>query len=237
MVAITIHSIQSSFCIAIQNIKIRELALHQKSLLQYVIISGLQFCLVMDLYEMDLNKWLEIHRALIEDINAQCEDILFDIAEGLNNIHSHGYIHNDLKPRNILVKMESNRWVAALSDFGLAKRVLGGDEERVNHETSDKSGTKPYNTAPDDIYTTAFDMWSVGVIAYRLGVPNYVDERQLLKLVEAALDEEAAEFLTTIGSNVIRSAAIQCFQCDREQRCSAQTLSTIIRQEGVPATL
>ncbi len=43
------------------------------------------------------------------------------IACGLQHLHSHGILHCDLKPANVLLREEvSGAWVAKLSDFGLS---------------------------------------------------------------------------------------------------------------------
>lgn len=83
-------------------------------------------------------------------------DILMQVSKGLSGAHGEGVIHNDLKLENILISGEGVKLV----DFGLS---LFGKEDIM-------SGSLPYS-APEAIERRAepaSDIWSVGVIGYRL---------------------------------------------------------------------
>lgn len=45
---------------------------------------------------------------------------LRDVAVGLDHIHEHGVVHNDVKPANILVFLANGVFGAKITDFGLA---------------------------------------------------------------------------------------------------------------------
>jgi len=81
---------------------------------------------------------------------------------GLNNIHSKGLLHFDIKPDNILLS-DSNE--ALLSDFGLSKAmdVLG---------FADPDGIYPKQVPPEVFSTTQktihFDIYLAGLTIYRL---------------------------------------------------------------------
>jgi serine/threonine protein kinase len=47
--------------------------------------------------------------------------VLYQIADGLDYIHSQKLIHRDIKPDNILISMNGQQ--LKLSDFGLSKRI------------------------------------------------------------------------------------------------------------------
>ena len=49
--------------------------------------------------------------------------VLYQIANGIDFIHSHDMIHRDIKPNNILI---SNDGVIKISDFGLSKKITAG---------------------------------------------------------------------------------------------------------------
>ena len=83
--------------------------------------------------------------------------------------------HRDLKPANILVKEESNGKIYLhLSDFGLAKNTKP-DYTRDTTGLGDTKGTieylapeildPPKDKKPD---ISKQDVWSIGVIAYKL---------------------------------------------------------------------
>ena len=59
--------------------------------------------------------------------------VLYQIADGLDYIHSRKRIHRDIKPDNILISMNGQQ--LKLSDFGLSKRISIRD-------TCSMSGTK-----------------------------------------------------------------------------------------------
>jgi serine/threonine protein kinase len=59
--------------------------------------------------------------------------VLYQIADGLDYIHSQKLIHRDIKPENILISMNGQQ--LKLSDFGLSKRISIRD-------TCSMSGTK-----------------------------------------------------------------------------------------------
>ena len=49
--------------------------------------------------------------------------ILYDIAKGMEFLHSKNMLHRDLKTENILVHYDSNRFVAKVCDFGSSRKV------------------------------------------------------------------------------------------------------------------
>lgn len=81
----------------------------------------------------------------------------------LEYLHSHGIIHRDLKPENILLDETGH---VKIVDFGLAKILQTPDSS-----TNTFCGTLDY-LAPEVIqnkqYSTAIDIWSLGIIAYEL---------------------------------------------------------------------
>jgi len=90
----------------------------------------------------------------------------FDIAEGLNFMHSNGVLHRDIKPQNILIDFNGT---AKIADFGVSK-VLEEDSDTVKG----CNGTYQF-LAPeicDDEITEysgkAADVWALGVTLYAM---------------------------------------------------------------------
>lgn len=81
---------------------------------------------------------------------------------GLNNVHSKGLIHFDIKPDNILI---SDSDEAILADFGLAKAM-----DRLGFATPDKLYPKgiPPETFTSSDKTILFDIYLCGLTLYRI---------------------------------------------------------------------
>ena len=94
-------------------------------------------------------------------------DVLYQVLNALQYLHARGVAHRDLKPENILVASRTSLSVK-LADFGLAN-------DKSYLETI--CGTQLY-VAPEvyrrSRYTTAVDLWSLGVIIldYVYGLPS-----------------------------------------------------------------
>jgi len=94
----------------------------------------------------------------------EAAQIMIQIFESLKFLHKNRIVHCDLKPDNFLFKepVGAKDPVLKVIDFGMSKRLAW--ETKLNQ----LCGT-PYYTAPEVIksnYTTAADMWSVGVIMF-----------------------------------------------------------------------
>lgn len=94
-------------------------------------------------------------------------DLVIQTCDGLAYSHSHGVVHRDVKPGNLLVKGEDR---VCVTDFGMVKMVAntGLSSAAPGNEVSLAGGTAEY-AAPeqwDGIITPAVDIYSLGVVLY-----------------------------------------------------------------------
>lgn len=92
-------------------------------------------------------------------------DWVLDVLAGLQYLHTlpNPIIHNELTPQNVMINSISKR--AVIIDFGHARRM--SDDRR----TFDRKGLSIYYLAPEainGIFSPQSDLFSVGVMAYRM---------------------------------------------------------------------
>ncbi len=125
-------------------------------------------------------------------------ELIATIAEAVQYAHSHGVLHRDLKPGNILF---DERGEAFVSDFGLAKIVGAGSDLT---RTIAMMGTPNY-MAPEMAHknggvTTASDVWSLGVVLYELLAGHVPFQGENIPAVlRAVAEDEPAELVAFVG--------------------------------------
>jgi len=105
-------------------------------------------------------------------------DILSQICEGLVEAHGLGYVHRDLRPRNVfLVNRRGRADFVKLLDFGLAKLILPDGEAKQT--AMGMTFGDPRYMSPEQARGEALDrrsdIYSVGAIAFEMltGSPPY----------------------------------------------------------------
>lgn len=151
----------------------------------------------MELYDCNLRQWLNNNNKNVSDIKKIIRDILL----GLIEIHDRGMAHGDLKPTNILIKL--NPLKAVIGDCGFSSIAKYSKVER----------TAPGYKEPDISFHSTHDMFSLGICLLQLlyGIrvrkPNYnqlkriVDEKvtnnTYHKIISSLLDEDKSKRLTS----------------------------------------
>jgi serine/threonine-protein kinase len=108
-----------------------------------------------------------------------CEYVI-QACEAIAEAHGHGIVHRDLKPANLfLTRGTGGEPVVKVLDFGVSKLVdieadtkAGGRHDSVVTKVSDLLGSPTY-MAPEQVVSARdadakSDVWSLGVILYRL---------------------------------------------------------------------
>ncbi|MAE61139.1 MAG: serine/threonine protein kinase [Planctomycetaceae bacterium] len=98
---------------------------------------------------------------------ADALNIITQIAEALRHAHEKGFIHRDVKPKNIMITTDG---VAKLADMGLARQAT--DTEAAEAESGRAYGT-PYYISPEQIRGEVdvdfrADIYSLGATYYHM---------------------------------------------------------------------
>ncbi|MEM6258846.1 MAG: protein kinase [Planctomycetota bacterium] len=93
--------------------------------------------------------------------------ITSDVAQALNHAHDQGFIHRDVKPKNIMITSDGT---VKLADMGLARAVT--DREAAEAEAGKAYGT-PYYISPEQIrgeieIDSRADIYALGATAYHM---------------------------------------------------------------------
>jgi eukaryotic-like serine/threonine-protein kinase len=112
---------------------------------------------------------------------------------GLNNIHSKGLIHFDIKPENILLT-DSNQ--ALVSDFGLAKHMGHLGFANIEGTTEIFAPPEFFGQSAHDL---KFDIYQAGLAMYRMCNGNITYFDQLRKAFQ---DKHGVSSDTTFYSNL-----------------------------------
>lgn len=145
-----------------------------------------------------LQGWLQKHGGRAPSIEAAIE-MMTEILAGLEYLHEQRIIHRDLKPDNILLQRETPR----LADFGIA-RVFKTDSHSQN-----LSGTFAYMApeAFDGKRNEQTDVWSVGVILYRMLAGHLpYPQPDIVSLVGAILSHDPPPLPDSVPESLHRVA-------------------------------
>ena len=94
-------------------------------------------------------------------------NVLKQVLSALVEMHGKNIAHRDLKPENLLCAGTDDNLIVKISDFGLSKNFSASDRLKTIVGTPDYAAPEVIKM-DGSVYTTAVDMWSMGVITYVL---------------------------------------------------------------------
>ncbi|THG11147.1 hypothetical protein TEA_016390 [Camellia sinensis var. sinensis] len=120
--------------------------------------------LVFEYLDTDLKKFIDSHRKGPDPRPlplSLIQSFLYQLCTGVAHCHSHGVLHRDLKPQNLLVDKEKG--ILKIADLGLG-RAFTVPLKSYTHEIVTLWYRAPEVLLGSTHYSTAVDMWSVGCI-------------------------------------------------------------------------
>ena len=169
--------------------------------------------------------------------------ILRDVALALDEAHSVGLIHRDVKPSNVMLARQGGSYdVVKVVDFGLVKRLQDDDDPEMGDTRSIK-GT-PHYLSPEGVNTpnevdARSDLYSLGAVGYYLltGRPVFEADTafevcmQHVQATPAPLSEARGEPIPKELERLILS----CLAKNKDDRpASAQALADALDQLDLP---
>jgi serine/threonine protein kinase len=151
--------------------------------------NGVPFLAMEYLDGLNLDEWLKTwQKSKNRPVAATAVvRVAKDLLKGLAAAHEKGLIHRDIKPANLWVEAKTSR--IKLLDFGLAKPLVGAVELTARGAAP---GTPSY-MAPEQARELPLDaradLFSVGVVLYRMIAGNSPFQRESLYATLAALVE------------------------------------------------
>jgi tRNA A-37 threonylcarbamoyl transferase component Bud32 len=152
-----------------------------------------------------------------------CVQLMAKVARAVEYAHSHGVLHRDIKPGNILL---NDRGEPLVSDFGLAK-LLDGNNDLTRSLTA--FGTAGFiapeqarNPAVD--FTPAADVYSLGAVLFNMltGRPPFLGSNPVSVICQAS--EAQAPKLRTIAPSLDRDLETICARClERDSKARYQS--------------
>ena len=157
--------------------------------------------------------------------------VMAEIGAAVAYLHEQGTIHRDLKPSNILI---DGRARPRILDFGIA-RFLTAPEEVKRALSTRKVGTPGY-VAPEQINgraVPASDMYSIGVILYRLltgKLPFRGRKKEVLRAHLSEIPVSPVEIQPS-AEPFLADLALRLLDKDPSRRPSPRELAQITRPE------
>jgi serine/threonine-protein kinase len=156
-------------------------------------------------------------------------DVAIQVCEALSHAHKAGIIHRDIKPSNLFLCRAASGDVVKVLDFGISKITSRAEWERTASLTkSEILIGSPQFVSPEHLrdpksVDARTDIWSIGVVLFRLLTGQYAFGGATLGQLFVAVLEHDAPSLASCGVDApreIQAIVNRCLARDRADRYS-----------------
>lgn len=94
-------------------------------------------------------------------------NVSIHVAQALQEAHSKGIVHRDVKPGNVMVQQKGQMLHCVLMDFGLARLSQGTRQTRAGSQLGTAAYMSPEQVEGSEVDQRT-DIWSLGVVIYEM---------------------------------------------------------------------
>lgn len=142
---------------------------------------------------------------------------MYNVAQGLEHLHSKGIVHQDIKPDNVLIDDQGN---FVITDFGITANA--DNQSKTVSGTPGYMGPERHEKATMNKIIPESDIWSVGAMVYEIitGDLPFGDRGGMIQ----DKDEPIPQLPKSFKDKKIRTLVSQCLDADPINRPTASDI-------------
>lgn len=164
--------------------------------------------------------------------------IAIQVAAALEEAHSKGIVHRDIKPGNVMLQRKGGRLHCVLMDFGLARLAQSTKLTRVGSQMGTATYMSPEQVEGAEVDRRT-DIWSLGVMLYEMTAGSVPFPSDYEQAQFYAILNESPEPLSSLRTGVPRELERIVEKCmakvpdERYQTCTDLIVDLRSLQRGV----
>ena len=138
-----------------------------------------QFKLIFDYCDTNLEEYIRENKEKYKGQKMSLDEIkslFIELNNGFRNLCKNNIIHRDIKINNILIKYrfnDKNDIIPLLADFGISRENSSDENNPMTNSISWALLSAPEILETGTDYSFASDLWSIGVLLYKLAFGKY----------------------------------------------------------------